>query len=1235
MPTVKIGKYKRPGIYIEEFDSSLIETPEITGLQSMVIGSSKKGPINVPITLNSQSDLQRIFGDLDRTLESKGSYFHRTISKLLEGSPVVAINLLNPDDDLDQLEYKSLSTSPEYNNDIKREQSYRRFFDTSTFWKRDREAFLAITKENVSDEDRIMHLTNLNDKEVTVFIVKASNTTGYNKSLLEWYGSVNKVPFFVDPKDYASDYMVDVVILDGNWTNYSSLSVDPAWSRYFNNSGLIKSELFNLADNPSVNNLYSWRGLSLIPYFRDIQGTNIFIETRINERTDRTGLYCAFDIDAVETDYRNGFIDLLGSSLIGSVNDFGEPTTDIPNSVEFLSYKEDITEIKSYGEVFLDTPGNVYQLTFDSTYQNAANRKAMHAEGYINDFIYVDNTTGITPSFGFESPGGDGYVVIGGVKIDLDDKEFTPSDFPFTLGTTSSFVETFFIDTDGGVKMDPTPNQEIVGVVLGTMTFDIDINGEFANVVYDEVNLDGSGFVYFDNSDILVSTSNNSITYEFLGTVGSVHPNDHKPYRRLKVYNQLVGILNNPNKDKATILIGNDKKLSLKNLEISIPNNVHSNKTITISGFDSGFVFNDLQNHGLVLHVIDNELVMGTEGLETTDDYISGTMGIVSEWSDLYQDYFNGLINTGDKFYENIANGVTMSWIKFADVAGNDYIIIDDNLLNPNQEIIIPDATLNKGSFKLSNTPPLDISDPGMTPSFFPGLTYTYGFAYEVVEDTVPETVNNPTKIWDVSDNGVHYTKFYIEDDILNVSFNGTNNKILDIISQNSNFRQTVEIEMPTGYVRPSNVILADASRYTEIKIGDFLEAWVDPSIPLQNGEKPRRMTRVLSKKIYKGDPNLVEISCDSAINVHDFGGDLQTFRFTQIEDYVSTYKGISLKGFRLRPDSLPNGTDDRLNEITRIIGKGTPMYNSLVDKDVVDFRYLVDSYGLGLTELSKQVFADICGKRLDTFGILNMPSMTEFRRSSSPTFVDDEGRLSTELIAMGGDPNSSPAFNYSLAEGDGISCVGYFTPYVVVNDNGRPKNVPPAAWVATSFLRKHNSALTSVTPWTIVAGITDGQVTGIAGLEYSFNGTDIENLNGMSVNPIISKRNRGRVIETENTAQTLKTSALSFIHVREVLIELERDLADMLLQFQWKYNTPEIRAEIKLRADAICEDYVNRNGLYNFFNKIDSENNTPDIIDHQMGVLDTFVEPIKGMGVIVNNVTILKTGTINSGGFL
>jgi len=136
-------------------------------------------------------------------------------------------------------------------------------------------------------------------------------------------------------------------------------------------------------------------------------------------------------------------------------------------------------------------------------------------------------------------------------------------------------------------------------------------------------------------------------------------------------------------------------------------------------------------------------------------------------------------------------------------------------------------------------------------------------------------------------------------------------------------------------------------------------------------------------------------------------------------------------------------------------------------------------------------------------------------------------------------------------------------------------------------------------------------------------------------MNPIIFKRNRGFIIENDNTAQVLVKSSLSEIHVREVLIELEREMTTMLLDFQWKVNSPETRSAIKLAADVICEKYVAQNGLFNYFNKIDEENNPIEQIDAGIGVLDTYVEPIKAMGIIVNNITILCTGAIQVGGFI
>jgi hypothetical protein len=66
--------------------------------------------------------------------------------------------------------------------------------------------------------------------------------SGFDRTLLEWYGSIEKMPAYVNAQDYA-DYMVDVVVVGGDWTNYASLAVDNRWSSYFNASGLIKVKL--------------------------------------------------------------------------------------------------------------------------------------------------------------------------------------------------------------------------------------------------------------------------------------------------------------------------------------------------------------------------------------------------------------------------------------------------------------------------------------------------------------------------------------------------------------------------------------------------------------------------------------------------------------------------------------------------------------------------------------------------------------------------------------------------------------------------------------------------------------------------------------------------------------------------------------------------------------------------------------------------------------------------------
>ena len=1271
MPEVQIGSFTRPGIYIREFDNSIIETPTVEGIQNLVIGFAKKGPYNTPVVIESITDLEAIFGPIDRRLERKQSFFHRTIAKLLESDPVVAINLLITDDNLDTLEYQSFSTTTKYFNDVERTGPYKNFFDRSGFWRKDTESFVDLAKTNPNPEQRILHFTNMGERPITTFVFK-STRTGFDVDMVTWYGNPDEIPLFVYPTDYVSDYMVDVLVLSGDWTNYSTLAVDARWGQYFNTSGLRKTEVLNFINDPANTVLSYYQGLSLIPYFRDGNGADIFIENVINRDTDRTGLFCAYDIDRVQNDdFPTGVIDLIGNNLAGS---------DI-EEIDFISYKDVISEQVTFTEQQLDFAGNV--LSYGDLYKAGTpalpglNRSAFKAEGFVWNVVSLTSDTSYpspSPSPGMPFVpsvttfdvdylvGSDAYCIIGGQEIALEAGTHTFTidaanyiDLADGVNNGTTFASVIVIDTTGTIKMvnnivnSDNPVVAATDIVLGYVYFDVvnDGTGNFLNNIdITHVTVDTVGFVeLMEGTDFTVtSDGSGAITWEFLNTASAPDTSDYEVYRRIKFFNNGVSLLGGPNKDKMTMLIDSNIKASLETMTVTDVETANSvNKSFTLNtGLDEADLTDILgtgspASYNVCFYAVDSEFILGSDSLITKDEYATATEGIAAKYSDFYEKYRDGNVNTGDFFYSNLTTDVYD--ISFEDFSGTDYIVFTNPTtpiaFSTNDRILIPDATINTGVFT--------IVDPNNQAGAI-GYTGSGVYAYEVAENTTAEVLTDVARVWDV--NNKHYLRMYLDaSGILRTQFMDellestnpvdlTKNTEITVISQKTNFQQTVEVEVPAGYVPVPNKILVNGTRYTEVKVGDYLLADVDES-SLEVGEVPKYITRILSKRVYAADTTLTEITCDAAIKLLDFGGDLQTLRFTNVDDYVTTYKGFELAGFRVRQASQPDGTEERQDEILNIVAKGTNMFKALTNKDAISFRYLVDSFGLGLQELSKQQYVDICGERLDCFGFINMPSMKQFKNSTSPTFVDDEGVLSTEFIRLGGDPESNPAFLYSFGEGPGVSAVGYFTPYVTVNDNGRPLSFPPAAYVANAYLRKFNTTQTNIRPWTIVAGVTNGQITGIASLEREFTGEDISNFNLMKANPIVSKRNRGWVIETENTAQTFVRSALSFIHVREVLIELENELSDMLLNFQWQFNTPEIRAEIKLRADLICEKYVNQDGLFNFFNKIDEENNTSEIIDNQIGVLDTYVEPIKGMGIIVNNITILNTGAIEAGGFL
>jgi phage tail sheath protein FI len=77
--------------------------------------------------------------------------------------------------------------------------------------------------------------------------------------------------------------------------------------------------------------------------------------------------------------------------------------------------------------------------------------------------------------------------------------------------------------------------------------------------------------------------------------------------------------------------------------------------------------------------------------------------------------------------------------------------------------------------------------------------------------------------------------------------------------------------------------------------------------------------------------------------------------------------------------------------------------------------------------------------------------------------------------------------------------------------------------------------------------------------------------------------------------------------------------------------NTQALRDTIKAKADAICEKIMNNGGIYAFVNVCDETNNTPEVIDNEMIILDTEIEPARGAGKMVHQLTIHKTGGLTS----
>ena len=334
-----LQQFVSSGVYRLEFDKSqIINIPSET--IRLVIGFSKKGPFNTPVFVQDSVFFKTVFGELDTTLERKGSFFHRTVLTCLERGPVIVLNLLNIED-VDTSQFKSISTSVWKANSETVTSPVSSFFNKDKFWFADANSLVDYANNGTSQTvvaQRLLNVANIGRKTISV-IAKKSDALGFDVLAKDWF-SVGQIPEYMNENDYIGDYMIDLVIIEGDFSNYQTLAIDPIFGKYFDTVGLKKtyvdefgyerdglSSFLNLS---AVNVLGVYTG-ALIPEFQDKNGENLFIEDVVNLETSKTGLLLGFDnekLDDEPAQISGDLIDLVGHTI----------ESESPTTLDYLSY---------------------------------------------------------------------------------------------------------------------------------------------------------------------------------------------------------------------------------------------------------------------------------------------------------------------------------------------------------------------------------------------------------------------------------------------------------------------------------------------------------------------------------------------------------------------------------------------------------------------------------------------------------------------------------------------------------------------------------------------------------------------------------------------------------------------------------------------------------------------------------------------------------------------------------
>jgi hypothetical protein len=414
------------------------------------------------------------------------------------------------------------------------------------------------------------------------------------------------------------------------------------------------------------------------------------------------------------------------------------------------------------------------------------------------------------------------------------------------------------------------------------------------------------------------------------------------------------------------------------------------------------------------------------------------------------------------------------------------------------------------------------------------------------------------------------------------------------------------------------------------IKVGQYILAKTTAGRPrLLKILSVSSTTPLLSPSLPIYTVTLSSPSTDEILGIDLTGGLLQVYK--GIHNFVKNIKGQYLEGFKIRANSLPNGTATRQREILEYLFTDTKIPQALSNGELIDFRYVVDSYEGEISNSSKFYLSKLAALHGQAMALLNSPSIQQFERSVDPSFISSSNRLvSTQLISEGGDLSLNPTFTFKFAEEDvnGIplsSYSNYYFPNLIIADGNRNISVPPAAYISNLYVQKFKNG----TPFLIVAGSKRGVISDVdvVGLEYDLTDEDRDYLEPVGHNLIVKRRGFGILLMSNNTGYQRINSALNNSHVRDNLSTIERDIERILFNFLFDFNDEITRLRVRSLVENYLENVVLARGLSSYEIIFDTSNNTNEVISANSAIIDIRVDFPRGIQKFINRITITRVG--------